>query len=130
MLTDSIFHKKKLMVSTGESEVTINLRLQDLALGRIPFALWLFLRKWPHTTHVFFLEISRQAGHICSRERLDHKTGNSVPYSLRMVYGFFKVPHNLVPRAFLRRGEDGREKTLASADHVIFKHPEKLGVIN
>ena len=25
---------------------------------------------------------------------------------------------NLVPRAFLRRGEDGREKTLASADHV------------
>ena len=37
---------------------------------------------------------------------------------------------NLVPRAFLRRGEDGREKTLASADHVIFKHPEKLGVIN
>ena len=26
--------------------------------------------------------------------------------------------NNLVPRAFLRRGEDGREKTLASADHV------------
>ena len=26
--------------------------------------------------------------------------------------------YNLVPRAFLRRGEDGREKTLASADHV------------
>ena len=25
---------------------------------------------------------------------------------------------NLVPRAFLRQGEDGREKTLASADHV------------
>ena len=25
---------------------------------------------------------------------------------------------NLVPRAFLRRGEDGREKTLASAGHV------------
>ena len=37
---------------------------------------------------------------------------------------------NLVPRAFLRRGEDGREKTLASADHVIFKHPEELGVID
>ena len=37
---------------------------------------------------------------------------------------------NLVPRAFLRRGEDGREKTLASVGHVIFKHPEKLGVIN
>ena len=36
----------------------------------------------------------------------------------------------LVPRAFLRRGKDGREKTLASAGHVIFKHPEKLGVIN
>ena len=38
---------------------------------------------------------------------------------------FFK----LVPRAFLRQGEGGREKTLASADHVISKHPEKLGVI-
>ena len=38
--------------------------------------------------------------------------------------------YNLVPRAFLRRGEDGREKTVASADHMIFKHPEKLGVIN
>ena len=45
--------------------------------------------------------------------------------SLTMFY----VP-NLVPRAFLCRGEEGREKTLASADHVIFKHPEKLGVIN
>ena len=31
-----------------------------------------------------------------------------------------KYYHNLVPRAFLRRGEEGREKTLASADHVIF----------
>ena len=40
-------------------------------------------------------------------------------------------PHstNLVHGAFLRQGEGGREKTLASADHVIFKHPEKLGVI-
>ena len=35
----------------------------------------------------------------------------------------------LVPRAFLRQGEGGREKTLSSADHVISKHPEKLGVI-
>ena len=37
---------------------------------------------------------------------------------------------NLVPTAFLRQGEGGREKTLASADHVIFKRPEKLGLIN
>ena len=36
---------------------------------------------------------------------------------------------DLVLRAFLCRGEGGREKTLASADHVISKHPEKLGVI-
>ena len=36
----------------------------------------------------------------------------------------------LVPGDFLRRGKGGREKTLAAADHVIFKHPEKLGVIN
>ena len=36
----------------------------------------------------------------------------------------------LVPRAFLRIGENGREKTLASADRRIFKHPEKLAVIN
>ena len=36
---------------------------------------------------------------------------------------------NLVPRAFLRQEEDEREKTLASAGHVIFKHPEKLLVI-
>ena len=34
---------------------------------------------------------------------------------------------NLVPRAFLRQGEGGREKTLASAYHVI-KQPEKFGV--
>ena len=37
---------------------------------------------------------------------------------------------DLVPRVFLRRGENEREKTLLSADHGIFKHPEKLGVIN
>ena len=36
---------------------------------------------------------------------------------------------DLVPTAFLRQGEGGQERTLASADHVIFKHPEKLGVI-
>jgi len=36
---------------------------------------------------------------------------------------------NLVPRAFLGQGDGRREKTLASADHVISKHPEKLGVI-
>ena len=33
---------------------------------------------------------------------------------------------NLVPKVF---GKGERKKTLASADHVIFKHPEKLGVI-
>ena len=38
-------------------------------------------------------------------------------------YGFFQVSSlciciNLVPRAFLRREEVGREKTLASAGHV------------
>ena len=37
---------------------------------------------------------------------------------------------NLVPRAFLHRGEGAREKTLVSADHMIFKNPEKLGEIN
>lgn len=36
---------------------------------------------------------------------------------------------NLVPRSSLRQGEDGKEKTPASADHVVFKHPEKLSVI-
>ena len=36
---------------------------------------------------------------------------------------------NLVSRAFLRRGEGGGRKILASADHVIFKHPEKLSLI-
>ena len=33
-------------------------------------------------------------------------------------YGVKIFLPNLVPRAFLRRGEEGREKTLASADHV------------
>ena len=40
-----------------------------------------------------------------------------------------KCIFNLVPRAFLRRGEDGREKTLASADHVTnlnIKFPTNL----
>ena len=37
---------------------------------------------------------------------------------------------NLAPRAFLHRGEGAREKTLASADHMIFKNREKLGEIN
>ena len=50
--------------------------------------------------------------------------------NVRITFRKLKVEANLVPRAFLRRGEDGREKTLASADHVIFKHLEKLGVIN
>ena len=36
---------------------------------------------------------------------------------------------NLVPRAFLRQGEGRLEKTLALADHMIFKHPGKLSVI-
>ena len=36
---------------------------------------------------------------------------------------------NLGHRAFLRQEEGGREKTLASAGHVIFKHPEMLRVI-
>ena len=36
---------------------------------------------------------------------------------------------NLVPRDFLRQEEGRQEKTPALADHVIFKHPEKLGVI-
>ena len=36
---------------------------------------------------------------------------------------------NLVLRAFLRQGEGRREKTLSLADHMIFKHPGKLGVI-
>jgi len=40
------------------------------------------------------------------------------------------ISPNLVPRAFLRLGEGERKKKLASPDHVIFKHPEKLGVIN
>ena len=35
----------------------------------------------------------------------------------------------LVPRAFICQGEGGQEKTLAWADHIIFKHPEKLRVI-
>ena len=32
------------------------------------------------------------------------------------------IVFNLLLVAFLHRGEGGREKTLASADHVIFKH--------
>ena len=36
----------------------------------------------------------------------------------------------LVPWAFLHRGENGCEKTLASADRRNFKHSEKLAVIN
>ena len=54
-------------------------------------------------------------------------------FVLLAVFGFDRIFMrfcNLVPRAFLRRGEYGREKSLASADHVIFKHPEKLDVIN
>ena len=39
------------------------------------------------------------------------------------------IVFNLLPMAFLRQGEGGREKTLASADHVIFTHSEKLGLI-
>ena len=58
--------KKKLMVSNGESEVTINLRLHDLALGRIPFDLWLYVFAYVASyATCLFLEISRQAGHIC-----------------------------------------------------------------
>ena len=36
---------------------------------------------------------------------------------------------NLVSRAFLRRGEGGVRKILASADHLIFKRPGKLSLI-
>ena len=51
------------------------------------------------------------------------------PLSKRMLRfsSLSRVKSNLVPRAFLRRGEDGREKTLASIDHMIFKDPKKVG---
>ena len=39
------------------------------------------------------------------------------------------IVFNHLPMAFLRRGEGGREKTLASADHVVVAHSEKLGLI-
>ena len=41
----------------------------------------------------------------------------------RLIFSLCIVEYpllNLVPRAFLRRDEGRREKTLASADHVIF----------
>ena len=41
-----------------------------------------------------------------------------------------KRSDNLVPRAFFSSGEGAREKTLASADHMIFKNSEKWGEIN
>ena len=37
------------------------------------------------------------------------------------------VHDTLVPRAFLRRGEDGREKALASAGHMTHKTPRNCG---
>ena len=45
----------------------------------------------------------------------------------------YKMTNNVVhtisfPGLFFRRGEGGREKTLASTDHVTFKHPVKLVV--
>lgn len=47
------------MVSTAESKVTINLPLHDLALGRVSFDFWLFLRSaWPNTLRAFFGKIT------------------------------------------------------------------------
>ena len=47
------------MVSTSESEVTINLPLHDLALGRVSFDFWLFLRSaWPNTLRAFLGKIT------------------------------------------------------------------------
>mgnify|MGYP000043656565 CR=1 FL=1 len=43
---------------------------------------------------------------------------NKLKATFRLEYGHDCKCDNLVPRAFLRRGEEGREKTLASADHV------------
>lgn len=51
--------KDRPMVSTAESEVTINLPLHDLALGRVSFDFWLFLRSaWPNTLRAFFGKIT------------------------------------------------------------------------
>ena len=50
----------------------------------------------------------------------------------RLIFSLCIVEYpflNLVPRAFFRRDEGGREKTLASADHVIF-NTENLSVMN
>ena len=51
--------------------------------------------------------------------------------SLQFWFPLTGLPwNNLVPSAFLRLGEGGWEKTPVPADHIIFKHPEKLDIIN
>ena len=51
--------KDRPMVFTAESEVTINLTLHDLALGRVSFDFWLFLLSaWPNTLRAFFGKIT------------------------------------------------------------------------
>ena len=51
------------------------------------------------------------------RSQIVIETANVLICIARQYIVIMSVP-NLVPRAFLRRGEEGREKTLASADHV------------
>ena len=63
---------------------------------------------------------------VCNKikERTSLKFQNSYHTKLYSEAG------NLITRAFLRRGEGVREKTLTSADRVTVKRPVKLSVIN
>ena len=70
------------MVSTSESDVTINLPLHDLALGRVSFDFWLFLRSaWPNTLRAFLGKItpSRPGVDISLLHCLATSTRNMAP---------------------------------------------------
>ena len=47
-----------------------------------------------------------------------------------MTQDAFTGLHNLVPRTFHRREQDGREKYLALAGDMTTKYPKNRGVIN
>ena len=72
--------------STSTSTSTLS------STGQSPFDLWLFLCTWCHTPQAFSKHHAKPATIFCWRERPDPNTGNSMPYSLRIVCGFFNVP--------------------------------------
>ena len=62
---------------------SIHLHLHVPALGEVPFYFWLFLLRWPHTPY---------ATSTGENTEDSHNTEDSIPYSFRIVSGFFNVP--------------------------------------